>query len=348
MEGFSSMKNYEDVLERLASSKHNWLVTGVAGFIGSNILEELLSLGQNVIGLDDLSTGREENLIEVKKIVGITKWKNFKFIQASINSYDDCLEATKDIDFVLHQAALGSVPRSLAYPQDTHRVNVDGFVNILRSCNVNKVKRLIFASSSSVYGDIEESPKLEENIGNVLSPYALSKRVNEEYADVFHRCFNLEYLGLRYFNVFGPRQDPSGPYAAVIPLWIKSMLRNEQIIINGDGKVSRDFCYVKNVVQANILSSLNDNRKSINQIYNIACQQTCDLNELIIKIQMSLSSRGIKTRSKILNGPKRKGDIMHSLASIKKAKDLLSYKPNYNLDEGIEDSIDWYIGEYRS
>ena len=342
------MKNYEDVLERLASSKHNWLVTGVAGFIGSNILEELLSLGQNVIGLDDLSTGREENLIEVKKIVGITKWKNFKFIQASINSYDDCLEATKDIDFVLHQAALGSVPRSLAYPQDTHRVNVDGFVNILRSCNVNKVKRLIFASSSSVYGDIEESPKLEENIGNVLSPYALSKRVNEEYADVFHRCFNLEYLGLRYFNVFGPRQDPSGPYAAVIPLWIKSMLRNEQIIINGDGKVSRDFCYVKNVVQANILSSLNDNRKSINQIYNIACQQTCDLNELIIKIQMSLSSRGIKTRSKILNGPKRKGDIMHSLASIKKAKDLLSYKPNYNLDEGIEDSIDWYIGEYRS
>ena len=342
------MKNYEDVLERLASSKHNWLVTGVAGFIGSNILEELLSLGQNVIGLDDLSTGREENLIEVKKIVGITKWKNFKFIQASINSYDDCLEATKDIDFVLHQAALGSVPRSLAYPQDTHRVNVDGFVNILRSCNVNKVKRLIFASSSSVYGDIEESPKLEENIGNVLSPYALSKRVNEEYADVFHRCFNLEYLGLRYFNVFGPRQDPSGPYAAVIPLWIKSMLRNEQIIINGDGKVSRDFCYVKNVVQANILSSLNDNRKSINQIYNIACQQTCDLNELTIKIQMSLSSRGIKTRSKILNGPKRKGDIMHSLASIKKAKDLLSYKPNYNLDEGIEDSIDWYIGEYRS
>jgi UDP-N-acetylglucosamine 4-epimerase len=327
----------------LRAAPRTWLVTGVAGFIGSNILETLLQLDQFVLGLDNFSTGYQENLDEVRAKVGPGKWARARVVEGDIRDLSTCQRLCADVDYVLHQAALGSVPRSLADPICSHDTNVTGFVNMLAAARDAKVRRFVYASSSSVYGDHPTLPKIEENVGRPLSPYAATKAMNEVYAGVFARAYNLHTIGLRYFNVFGPRQDPAGAYAAVIPRWIAALLQHEPVHIYGDGETSRDFSYIDNVVQANLLAATAENPAGLNQVFNIAIGETTTLNQLFHLIQniLRLADPSIPEQQPIHNDF-RPGDVRHSHASIGKAQRLLGYAPTYRIQEGLELAMDWY------
>jgi UDP-N-acetylglucosamine 4-epimerase len=319
------------------------LVTGVAGFIGSNLLETLLRLNQNVVGIDNYSTGFRHNLDEVKDLVGPARWRRFRQIDGDIRDAGTCQRAAEGVDYILHQAALGSVPRSLANPADSHSSNVTGTLNLLVAAQDNGIKQFVFASSSSVYGDSPELPKVEQRIGRCLSPYAATKLMTEVYADVFAKCYRLQTIGLRYFNVFGPRQDPSGPYAAVIPKWIAAMLQNEPVFINGDGETSRDFCYVANVVQANMLAATVEDPQALNQVYNIAVCARTSLNHLFELLRKNLLPDHPHLRKcQPVYQTFRPGDVRHSEADISKASRFLGYKPTHDVERGLSEALDWY------
>ena len=334
--------------EELLENQRVWLVTGVAGFIGSNLVEALLKLNQKVIGLDNFSTGHAYNLEHIKASVLATQWSNFQFVEGDITDFETCREITKDVDIVLHQAALGSVPRSIDTPIVSNHANVTGFLNMLTASKDNGVKRFVYASSSSVYGDSEELPKVEERRGELLSPYAVTKYVNELYMGVFQKCYGMEVIGLRYFNVFGKRQDPNGAYAAVIPKWIGQILKGEDVFINGDGETSRDFTYIENVIQANILAGTTENAKAFGEAFNTAIGGRETLNNLygaIVKgIQENLPELSIKEP---IYREFRAGDIRHSNANIDKLKELLEYEPTHTLESGLEASISWYIEDIQ-
>jgi UDP-N-acetylglucosamine/UDP-N-acetylgalactosamine 4-epimerase len=334
---------YENLKKHLTKSQHVWLITGVAGFIGSNLMQALLELNQKVIGLDDFSTGHQKNIDDVLATTDASKKQNFTFFEGDIRSLDVCRKAIKNVDYVLHQAALGSVPRSIKTPELTNAVNVDGFVNMLIAAKDAKVKRFVYASSSSVYGDSPILPKVETHIGNPLSPYAVSKYTNELYAKVFSRCYDLGVIGLRYFNVFGARQDPNGAYAAVIPRWVAAMLNKENVLIYGDGETTRDFCYIDNVVQANLLAATALNEDAINQAYNIAVGDQTSLNKLFRMIGDNL---GISSDVQPVYRDFREGDVMHSLADISKAKALLGYEPAYKIADGLKIAMGWYNSKF--
>jgi len=340
--------NYDEIKIELKNNPKIWLVTGVAGFIGSNLLEELLKLNQKVIGLDNFATGHRYNLEQVKESVAKEQWENFTFVEGDMTNFSTCHSVTKDVDIVLHQAALGSVPRSIDNPIVTNHANITGFLNMLTATKDNGIKRFVYASSSSVYGDSDELPKVEEKTGNVLSPYAVTKVTNELYANVFHKCYGMETIGLRYFNVFGKRQDPNGAYAAVMPKWIAQMLGNEDVYINGDGKTSRDFTYIDNVVQMNIMSGMTTNQDAFGQAYNTAAGGRETLNNLFEAIK-----NGLESNVKNLSVPKpiyrdfRAGDIRHSNANIDKAKNIIDYNPTHTLEEGLVESIEWYVNKLR-
>lgn len=330
---------YTDQLEKLKAKPKRWLVTGAAGFIGSHLVEALLSQGQNVLGVDNFSDGYKENLDEVTCLEK-SKQGSFKFIEGDLQNLELCRQICSDIDIVLHQAALGSVPRSITEPINTYGSNVSGFVNILTAAKDAGIRRFVYASSSSVYGDDPVSPKVEGSIGVPLSPYALSKRINEEYADLYSRIYGMECLGLRYFNVFGPRQNPNGAYSAVIPRWFDSIKREESVVIYGDGETSRDFCYVDNVVQANLLAATTTNTLAYGNIFNVGCAQRTTLNDLFHLIRELLYS---KKRFDPVYEPFRSGDIRHSLADISRATCLLGYYPQVDLEEGLSRTMCWYV-----
>jgi UDP-N-acetylglucosamine/UDP-N-acetylgalactosamine 4-epimerase len=336
------MTKYSKLLQTLKSNQHTWLVTGVAGFIGSNILEELLNCRQKVIGLDNYSTGYKKNLEEVEANVNKNSWKKFDFIEGDISSLETCLAVCKGVDYVLHQGALGSVPRSIEDPIATNNSNIVGFLNMLVAAKDANVKSFTYAASSSTYGDHPALPKIEKNIGQPLSPYAVTKFVNELYADVFYRSYGFKSIGLRYFNVFGKRQDPDGAYAAVIPKWIASMIDNSEIFINGDGETSRDFCYVDNAVQANLLAATSS-EKAQNQVYNVAVGNRTSLNDLFLILKNNLVANGKDYLSVPRYREFRAGDVRHSQADITKAKKLLGYIPSHDLVKGISDAMPWYI-----
>lgn len=323
--------------------KKTWLVTGVAGFIGSHLTETLLKNDQKVIGLDNFLTGKKENIEDVLSQIPQDKLNNFTFIEGDIRDYKTCFDATKGVDYVLHQAALGSIPRSLKDPLTSNDVNITGFLNILHASAENKVSQFVYASSSSVYGDSEALPKVESNIGNLLSPYATSKRTNELYGQVFYRCYGIPTIGLRYFNVFGPRQDPNSVYAAVIPLWVRSLIDHRPCYINGDGLNSRDFCYIDNVVQANIKAALSQNSQAYGEVFNIAFGKTTTLLELYAFIK-----RYVEADEKVqpIYRENRSGDVKHSLANINKAKELLGYNPAYSLEDGLKITVEWFKKTY--
>ena len=339
------MNRYYYELQRdLASAPKTWLVTGVAGFIGSHLLEKLILLEQRVVGLDNFSTGYSRNLEEVRVNVGSSRFARFRFIEGDVRDIGICKAALAGVDYVLHQAALGSVPRSIDDPISTNSVNIDGFLNMMVCARDAGVKRFVYAASSSAYGDHPELPKRENIIGKPLSPYALTKYVNELYADVFARTYNLSSIGLRYFNVFGPRQDPGGPYAAVIPRWTAAAIRDEDIWINGDGETSRDFCYIDNAIQANLLAATTPTIDAVNQVYNVAAGERTTLNELFEYIRAALALRfGHMTSKRPRFRDFRQGDVQHSLADISRAKDYLRYEPTHFVREGILDAMDWYI-----
>ena len=329
----------------LLVSPKTWLVTGCAGFIGSNLLEQLLILNQTVVGLDNFSTGKQRNLDEVHSLIGEEQWARFSFIEGDIRDLATCREVCSDVDYVLHQAALGSVPRSIDDPITTNASNVSGFLNMLVAVRDAGVRRFVYAASSSTYGDHPGLPKVEEHIGRPLSPYAVTKYVNELYADVFGRCYGLESIGLRYFNVFGPRQDPDGAYAAVIPKWISSLLRNEPVYINGTGETSRDFCYVQNAVQANLLAATIVNGEALNQVYNVAVNARTDLNQLFALLRDGLSIRHSELKKiQPVYRDFRAGDVLHSLADIGKAGRLLGFEPTHTIEQGLEEALGWYEG----
>lgn len=332
---------YEEVTTNLQTSPQTWLVTGCAGFIGSNLLESLLQLGQTVVGLDNFSTGHQYNLDEVERGVGADAWARFTFHQGDIRDLDTCRKALSGVDFVLHQAALGSVPRSINDPITTNSVNVDGFLNMLVAARDEKVQGFVYAASSSTYGDHEALPKVEDIIGKPLSPYAVTKYVNELYADVFARAYGFGSIGLRYFNVFGKRQDPNGAYAAVIPKWISAMIKGEDVVVNGDGDTSRDFCFIDNVVQANILAALAQ-PDGVNQVYNVAYNARTSLNELFEYLAKALGNNGIVYDKPPVHADFRAGDVRHSQADISKARTLLGYEPMHNIVQGLEVSMPWY------
>ena len=316
-----------------------WLVTGVAGFIGSHILETLLTNNQRVLGVDNLYTGSKENLDRVLKQVGRESWRNFSFYNEDIRDKKVCNRLCKRSDLVLHQAAVGSVSRSIKDPNFSHDVYVNGFLNMLEAAKQSKCKRFIFASSSSVYGSDKSLPKIESIVGDPLSPYATTKKINEIYAEVYAKTYGLKYIGLRYFNVFGEGQDPNGPYAAVIPKWTESILKRKKAYIYGDGKTSRDFCYVGNVVQANLRAALTENSIALNQIYNIAYGEKTSLNKLfkLIKKELNASSRVMPIYKDF-----REGDIRHSHADISKAIKNLGYLPEYSIHKGIKKTLSWF------
>lgn len=317
--------------------KSTILVTGGAGFIGSNLCESLLKEGYKVICLDNFATGKPEN------IQPFFENTFFRLIVGDIRNMDDCRKAVEGVDYVLHEAALGSVPRSIKDPATTNAVNIGGFLNMLIAARDAGVKRFVYAASSSTYGDSESLPKMEDVIGKPLSPYAVTKYVNELYADVFSKTYGMECVGLRYFNVFGRRQDPDGAYAAVIPLFIKLLIHHESPVINGDGEFSRDFTYIENVVQMNKLALFASNKEAVNTVYNTAYGERTTLNQLINYLKEFLSCYDDKIREvEIQYGPNRAGDIPHSLASVEKAKNLLDYQPQYSLKEGLQEAIDWY------
>jgi UDP-N-acetylglucosamine/UDP-N-acetylgalactosamine 4-epimerase len=321
----------------------NWLVTGVAGFIGSNLLEYLLLQDQVVVGLDNFSTGHQRNLDDVKALASEEQWSRFRLIRGDIRDIETCRNACKGIDIVLHQAALGSVPRSIEDPVLTNQSNVDGFLNMLVAVRDANIKRFVYAASSSTYGDHPGLPKKEDLIGRPLSPYAVTKYVNELYADVFARQYNMELVGLRYFNVFGPRQDPQGAYAAVIPRWINELTQGETPKINGNGETSRDFCYIANVVQANILAATTDNQEAVNQVYNVAIGDRTTLNELFYLIRDFLAEYDGRIKSvEPVYGPFRAGDVLHSQADISKIKGLLGFSSSYDVKNGMKETVAWF------
>lgn len=338
------MSLYQSRLEHLGKNPRKWLITGVAGFIGCNLLETLLTLDQSVVGVDNFMTGRPHNLDQIRSVVSPAQWANFHFIQGDVRDIAICRQSVKGVDYVLHEAALGSVPRSIENPILTNQCNIDGFLNMLVASRDEGVKRFVYASSSSIYGDSPELPKVENHTGRLLSPYALTKYVNELYADVFSRTYGLTGVGLRYFNIFGPHQDPEGAYAAVIPRWISAMLKGEPVLIHGDGETSRDFCYIANAVQANILAATSENPEAMNQVYNIAVGERTSLNELHALIRTELQSR---LKQLQMAPPQyldfRDGDVRHSLANIKKAKSRLGYRPTHTVGLGLRETVDWYI-----
>lgn len=337
------MTRYEELLVELPKSPKTWLVTGVAGFIGSNLLEALLKLDQIVVGLDNFATGHQRNLDEVQSLVSAEQWAHFRFIRGDIRSLEDCRQACEGVDYVLHQAALGSVPRSINDPITTNAANIDGFLNMLVAARDAGVASFTYAASSSTYGDHPGLPKIEDVIGGPLSPYAVTKYVNELYADVFARCYGFQTIGLRYFNVFGSRQDPSGAYAAVIPKWFSALLSGEPIFINGDGKTSRDFCYVANAVQANLLAATTLNVQAKNQIYNVAVGDRTELLELFDFIRCLVSeARPEVMEAKPVLKEFRSGDVRHSLADISKARRLLGYQPTHAIKDGLRQAMAWY------
>ncbi|MGP4933473.1 NAD-dependent epimerase/dehydratase family protein [Pseudoalteromonas nigrifaciens] len=340
------MTRYEQIKVELLSSPKTWLVTGVAGFIGSNLLEHLLKLNQKVVGLDNFATGHQHNLDEVKGLVTAEQWQGFNFVEGDIRNYQDCEIALTNngegVDYVLHQAALGSVPRSIADPVTTNAANITGFLNMLQAAKEAKVKSFTYAASSSTYGDHPALPKVEENIGNPLSPYAVTKYVNELYAGVYAKTYGFKTIGLRYFNVFGQRQDPNGAYAAVIPKWTADMIKGEDIFINGDGETSRDFCFIENTVQMNILAATaNDEAK--NQVYNVAVGGRTSLNQLFHAIKGGLNDNGISYTQEPTYRDFRTGDVRHSQADISKSINKLKYKPEYKILDGIRITVDWYL-----
>jgi UDP-N-acetylglucosamine 4-epimerase len=339
---------YTEIQTGLIAAPKTWFITGVAGFIGSNLLETLLKLNQYVVGLDNFSTGHQRNLDEVKTLVNLEQWENFKFIEGDIRTLDDCRQACKGVDYILHQAALGSVPRSIADPITTNAINIDGFLNMLVAARDANVLRFVYAASSSTYGDHPDLPKVEVNIGKPLSPYAVTKLVNEIYADVFARTYGFNTIGLRYFNVFGKRQDPNGAYAAVIPKWTAALIQGDDVFINGDGETSRDFCYVDNAVQANLLAAAAQNPEAVNQIYNVAVGARTSLNELYKLISESLALHCELPIAKLNNRDFRTGDVRHSLADISKAQTLLGYSPAFDIVAGISEAMPWYIGKAAS
>ncbi|OGW27639.1 MAG: Vi polysaccharide biosynthesis protein VipB/TviC [Nitrospirae bacterium GWC2_42_7] len=330
-------------LSLLKASPKRWLITGVAGFIGSNILEELLKLGQRVVGLDNFATGHRHNLDDVRQVVGEEVWSRFTFIEGDIRDIEDCQNACDMVDYVLHQAALGSVPRSLNDPITTNKANIDGFLNMLVAARDAKVKRFVYAASSSTYGDHPGLPKKEDIIGRPLSPYAVTKYVNELYADVFSRCYGMGSIGLRYFNVFGRRQDPNGAYAAVIPKWIGELMQGKSPTINGDGETSRDFCYIDNAVQANLLAATTDNKEAVDQVYNVAVGDRTSLNELFRMIRDCLGEYDSKVKAiEPAYSSFRAGDVRHSQADVEKAKRLLGYEPGHRVSDGMKETVKWF------
>jgi UDP-N-acetylglucosamine 4-epimerase len=337
------VNKFTDVQAHLRENTYHWLVTGAAGFIGSNLIETLLKLNQKVTGLDNFATGHQHNLAEVRELVGSQAWERFHFINGDIRKLDDCTAACQGIDFVLHQAALGSVSRSIADPITTNDTNVTGFLNMITAARDAKTRRFVYAASSSTYGDHPALPKVESQIGNPLSPYAVTKYVNELFADVFARCYGTEAIGLRYFNVFGPRQDPHGAYAAVIPQWIAALIENRELFINGDGETSRDFCFIDNVVQANILAAMAP-AGAANEVYNVALNERTSLNELHQMMCALLRERFPHVQD---HHPQfkdfRAGDVRHSQADISKAETLLGFAPTHRIGEGLQQAMDWYI-----
>ncbi len=335
------MSRYNEVKKELSESPKIWLITGVAGFIGSNLLETLLLLNQKVVGLDNFATGHQHNLDEVKGLVSKTQWSNFSFIKGDIREPLVCKKAVSGVDYVLHQAALGSVPRSIADPVLTNSANITGFLNMLTAAKEENVSSFTYAASSSTYGDHPALPKVEENIGNPLSPYAVTKYVNELYASVFAKSYSFKAIGLRYFNVFGKRQDPNGAYAAVIPKWTATMINNEELFINGDGETSRDFCFIENTVQMNILAATaSDDAKD--QVYNVAVGDRTTLNDLFSAIKVALIINDTDVRIEPTYRDFRAGDVRHSQADITKAKNALGYSPEFNISQGIDKAMPWY------
>lgn len=336
------MSKFEQVKTDLINTPKTWLVTGVAGFIGSNLLEMLLKLNQTVIGLDNFATGYQKNLDEVRTLVTDQQWQGFTFIEGDIRDVNTCLNASKNVDYVLHQAALGSVPRSIADPITTNSANITGFLNMLEAAKQNNVTSFVYAASSSTYGDHPALPKVEENIGNPLSPYAVTKYVNELYADVYSRTYGFKCIGLRYFNVFGRRQDPDGAYAAVIPKWTASMIKGEQVFINGDGLTSRDFCYIENTVQMNILAATaQDDAKA--HVYNVAVGDRTTLNDLFSSIKSALIASNVEITQNAEYRDFRAGDVRHSQADVSKAIKNLGYAPSHRIQDGILEAMPWYL-----
>ncbi len=339
---------FNTLKKHLTSTSYTWLVTGVAGFIGSNLLEHLLKLDQKVVGLDNFATGHQRNLDEVKSLVSESQWNRFRFIQGDIRDLGDCRASCDGVDYVLHQAALGSVPRSIEDPLTTNAANITGFLNMMVAARDAKVKRFVYAASSSTYGDHPALPKVEDTIGKPLSPYAVTKYVNELYADVFAKTYGFESIGLRYFNVFGPRQDPNGAYAAVIPKWVSALLNRDTVYVNGDGETSRDFCFVENAVMMNVLCALSDNPDAVNQVYNVAVGDRTSLNVLYNHIQDKLIKRvPILEKTEPVYRDFRPGDVRHSQADISKAVRLVGYAPPYAIDAGLEKAMDWYVGFFN-
>ena len=337
------MTAYEKLQIALRAEPKKWLVTGAAGFIGSNLVEALLKLEQSVVGLDNFATGKRGNLAEVRRLVSAEQWRRFQFITGDIRKGAVCQQACQGVDYVLHQGALGSVPRSIVEPLNSHESNVNGTLNMLLAARDQKVRTFVYASSSAVYGDHPALPKVEERVGRLLSPYATTKAVNELYADVFGRVYGLPTVGLRYFNVFGPRQDPEGAYAAVIPKWLAALLQGEPVRINGDGRTSRDFCYVANVVQANLLAATATKPKALNQVYNIALGARTTLNELFELLVDGLNPElPTGKRPQPVYSDFRAGDVRHSHADISKAKRLLGYRPSHRIDQGLREAMVWY------
>jgi UDP-N-acetylglucosamine 4-epimerase len=337
------MSTYSQLQQTLTHESRAWLVTGAAGFIGSNLVENLLRMNQRVLGLDNFATGHRKNLEQVKCLVTPAQWHRFSFLEGDLRNLPTCQQACQGVDYVLHQGALGSVPRSIVDPASSHDSNVTGTLNMMIAARDQKVKRFVYASSSSVYGDEATLPKREEKIGRPLSPYAVTKSMNEMYAGIFYLNYGLDCVGLRYFNVFGQRQDPEGAYAAVIPKWLAAMLKGQPVTINGDGETSRDFCYIANVVQANLLSATTANSQALNQAYNVAAGERTTLNDLFAQLRA-----GLKTLASGLQIPSpiyldfRPGDIRHSLADISKARQLLGYEPSHTLRQGLQEAMAWY------
>lgn len=368
------MTLYQQLIQTLPATPKTWLVTGVAGFIGSNLLEALLKLDQRVVGLDNFATGYQHNLDEVQSLVTPAQWAKFQFIQGDIRNLEDCKQAmtwtqsavitneakqSMPVDYVLHQAALGSVPRSLAEPITTNSANITGFLNMLVAARDAQVKSFTYAASSSTYGDHPALPKVEDNIGKPLSPYAVTKYVNEIYADVFSKCYGFHTIGLRYFNVFGPRQSPSGAYAAVIPKWMSSLLKGEAVFINGDGETSRDFSFIQNAIQANLLAATvkdthggacsdSDIHPALNQIYNMAVGDRTTLKQLFILLRDNLVPFGVSASAEPEYRNFRAGDVRHSLADTTKAQRLLGYEPTHRIAEGIRIATEWYVSSIKS
>ncbi|MBW1635623.1 MAG: Vi polysaccharide biosynthesis UDP-N-acetylglucosaminuronic acid C-4 epimerase TviC [Deltaproteobacteria bacterium] len=335
---------FKIIEENLKSSPRKWLVTGVAGFIGSNLLEKLLTLNQKVVGLDNFSTGFQHNLDEVQSRVSSRQWQLFEFIEGDIRQPEACRNGCSSVDYVLHQAALGSVPRSIEEPLVTNENNITGFLNMLVAARDAGVKRFVYAASSSTYGDHPGLPKIEGETGNPLSPYAVTKLVNELYGEVFARAYGFRSIGLRYFNIFGQRQDPNGAYAAVIPLWFAGLIKNETVYINGDGETSRDFCFIENAVQANLLAATVTDEEATNQVYNVAFGERTTLNELyqLIKERIISTNRGA-TEAEPQYREFRAGDVRHSLADISKAKKYIGYEPQFSVKQGLDEAAEWYI-----